>query len=115
MHETCGLAGPGRQAVPAGGARVLPGRGGPADLAADLRAPRDESAERGWPAAVGGTSRPPAATGGVDRASVAPSAARAAAGDERAEYDEEVGLGVCDGAPGLLEGGGSRAADKLGA
>jgi transposase len=69
----------------------------PADLAADLRVLRDESAERGWPAAVEGMSRSLAATGGIDRASVALSAARAAAGDERVEYDEEVDLGVYDG------------------
>ena len=87
----------------------------PADLAADLRVLRDESAERGWPAAVGGMSRSLAATGGIDRASVALSAARAAAGDERVEYDEEVDLGVYDGALRLLEGGDRRAADELGA
>lgn len=87
----------------------------PADLAADLRALRDESAERGWGAAVEGMSRSPAATGGVDRASVALSAAGAASGDERVEYDEEVDLGVYDRALRLLEGGGGRAADELGA
>ena len=87
----------------------------PADLAADLRVLRDESAERGWPAAVEGMSRSLAATGGIDRASVALSAARAAAGDERVEYDEEVDLGVYDGALRLLEGGGWHAADELGA
>ena len=70
----------------------------PADLAADPGVLRDESAERGWPAAVEGMSRSLAATGGVDRASVALSAAGAAAGDERVEYDEEAGLGVCAGA-----------------
>ena len=43
------------------------------------------------------------------------SAARAAAGDERVEYDEEVDLGVYDGALRLLEGGDRRAADELGA
>lgn len=87
----------------------------PADLAADLRVLRDESAERGWGAAVEGMSRSLAATGGVDRASVALSAARAASGDERVEYDEEVDLGVYDRALRLLEGGGGRAADELGA
>jgi len=87
----------------------------PADLAADLRVLRDESAERGWSAAVEGMSRSLAATGGLDRASVALSAARAASGDERVEYDEEVDLGVYDGALRLLEGGGRRAADELGA
>lgn len=54
-------------------------------------------------------------TGGVGRASVAPSAARAAAGDARAGYGEEVDLGACDGAPGLLEGGGRHADGGLGA
>lgn len=79
----------------------------PADLAADLRVPCDESAERGWPAAVEGMSRSLAATGGVDRASVALSAARALAGDERVEYEEGgVDLGIYDGAFRLLEGGG---------
>ncbi|MDD7365093.1 MAG: hypothetical protein PUG35_06350 [Olsenella sp.] len=87
----------------------------PAGLAADLRVLRDESAERGWAAAVEGMSRSLAATGGLDRASVALSAARAAAGDERVEYDDEVDLGACDGAPGLLEGGDRHAADELGA
>ena len=87
----------------------------PADLAADLRVLRDEGAGRSWPTVVGGMSRSLAATGGVDRASVALSAARAAAGDERVEYDEEVGLGVYDGALRLFEGGDRRAADELGA
>lgn len=87
----------------------------PADLAADLRVLRDESAGRGWGAAVEGMSRSLAATGGVDRASVALSAARAASGDERVEYDEEVDLGVYDRALRLLEGGGGHAADELGA
>ena len=60
-------------------------------------------------------SRSLASTGGVDRASVALSAARAASGDERVEYDEEVDLGACDGAPGPPGGGGRHAADELGA
>ena len=87
----------------------------PAGLAADLRVLRDESAERGWGAAVEGMSRSLAATGGVDRASVALSAARAASGDERVEYDEEVDLGVYDRALRLLEGGDGHAAEELGA
>lgn len=87
----------------------------PGDLAADLRVLRDESAERGWPAVVEGMSRSLAATGGVDRASVALSAAKAAAGDGRVEYDEEVDLGACGRTPGLLEGGDRHAADELGA
>lgn len=62
-----------------------------------------------------GMSRSLAATGGLDRATVALSAARAAVGDERVEYDEKVDLDVYDGAPGLLEGGGRHAADELGA
>ena len=65
--------------------------------------------------AAEGMSRSLAATGGVDRASAALSAARAASGDERVEYDEEVDLGVCDRAPRLLEGGGGHAADEPGA
>ena len=64
---------------------------------------------------VEGMSRSLASTGGVDRASVALSAARAASGDERVEYDEEVDLGVYDRALRLLEGGGGHAADELGA
>lgn len=87
----------------------------PADLAADLRVPRDESAGRGWGAAVEGMSRSLAATGGGGRASVAPSAAGAASGDERVGYDEGVDPGVYDRALGLLEGGGGHAADELGA
>lgn len=94
---------------------AFPGSEAPADLAADLRVLRDESAERGWGAAVEGMSRSLAATGGVDRASVALSAARAASGDERVEYDEEVDLGVHDRALRLLEGGGGHAADEPGA
>jgi transposase len=90
--------------------------GEPADsLKADLRVLRDESAERGWEAAVEGMSRSLAATGSLDRATVALSAARAAAGDERVEYDEKVDLDVYDGALRLLEGGGRHAADELGA
>lgn len=82
----------------------------PASLAADLRVLRDESAERGWGAAVEGMSRSLAANGGVDRASVALSAARAASGDERVEYDEDVDLGVYDRALRLLGEGGRHAA-----
>ena len=94
---------------------AFPGPEAPADLAADLRVLRDEGAGRGWGAAVEGMSRSLAATGGVDRASVALSAARAASGDERVEYDEEVDLGVCDRALRLLEGSGGHAADEPGA
>ena len=65
------------------------------------------SAERGWDAAVEGMARALAATGGVDRVSVALSAARAAAGDARTEYDERVDLSVYDGALGLAGGGAS--------
>lgn len=90
--------------------------GEPADgPRADPGVLRDESAERGWGAAVEGMARSLAATGGLDRATVSPSAARAAAGDERAGYGEEVDLGACDGALRLLEGGDRRAADELGA
>ncbi len=74
------------------------------DLAADLRVLRDESAELGWAAAVEGMSRSLAATGSLDRATVALSAARAAAGDERIEYDDEVDLNVYDGAFRLAGG-----------
>ncbi len=88
---------------------------GPAGLAADLRTLRDESAERGWAAAVEGMSRSLAATGGLDRASVALSAARAQAGDERTVYDDEVDLSVYDGALRMLEGGSRDADEQLGA
>lgn len=84
-------------------------------LQADLRVLRDESSERGWGAAVEGMPGSVRATGPVDRASVAVSAARAQSGDARAEYDEEAGLGACDSAPGLLEGGAGDAHDQLGA
>ena len=94
---------------------ALPDSEAPADLAADLRVLRDESAGRGWGAAVEGMSRSLASTGGVDRASVALSAARAASGDERAACDEGAGPGACDRALRLLEGGGRHAADELGA
>lgn len=87
----------------------------PADLAADLRVLRDESAGRGWGAGVEGMSRSLAATAGVDRASVALSAASVASGDERVEYDEEVDLGVYDRALRLPKGGGGHAAEELGA
>jgi hypothetical protein len=43
-------------------------------LEADPGVPRDESAERGWGAAVEGMARPLAATGGPDRATASPSA-----------------------------------------
>ena len=70
---------------------VAQGAEPPADLAADPGVLRDESAERGWEAAVEGLPRSLAASGGLDRAAVALSAVRAAAGDERVEYDEEAG------------------------
>jgi transposase len=84
-------------------------------LHADLRVLRDESAERGWAAAVEGMLRTVRATGSIDRASVAVSAARAQAGDERVEYDEAVDLGVYDRALRVLEGGEGDADDQLGA
>ncbi|ERL09235.1 hypothetical protein HMPREF1316_2693, partial [Olsenella profusa F0195] len=87
----------------------------PKGLAADLRVLRDESAQRGWCAAVEGMARSLRLTGGVDRASVALSAARAAAGDARVGYDEAVDLGVYDDALRMLEGGGRHADDELGA
>ena len=93
-----------RASLPAELVAFLDSEGAP-DLARDLRVLRDESAERGWAAAVEGMSRSLAATGGVDRASVALSAARAAAGDVRTEYEDDVDLTVYDGAFGLVEGG----------
>ena len=90
--------------------------GEPADrLHADLRVLRDESSERGWAAAVEGMLRAVRATGSIDRATVAVSAARAQAGDERVEYDELVDLGVYDRALRVLEGGEGNADDQLGA
>lgn len=79
------------------------------ELAADLRALRDASAERGWAAAVDGMARCLEATGGIDAASVAVSAAVSASGRARTEYDEDVDLGVYDGAFSLVEGGASDA------
>ena len=55
-------------------------------LAAGLRVLRDQSAELGWAAAVEGMPGSIDATGGLDEASVALSAARAAAGDEAVTY-----------------------------
>lgn len=49
--------------------------------------------------------RSPEATGGLDEASMALSAARAAAGGRSVAYDEEVDLSACDGALRLLRGG----------
>lgn len=53
------------------------------------------------------------ATGGVDGASVELSAAVAASGGTRVEYDEEPDLGEYDRAVGLAGGGGGNA--ELGA
>ena len=85
------------------------------ELARDLRVLRDQSAERGWAAAVEGMLRSIDATGGLDEASVALSAARAAAGDEAVTYDEGVDLSAYDGALKLLRGGTRDAEDELGA
>ena len=84
-------------------------------LAAGLRVLRDQSAELGWAAAVEGMLRSIDATGGLDEASVALSAARAAAGDEAVTYDEGVDLSAYDGALKLLRGGTRDAEDELGA
>ena len=75
------------------------------DRARALRVLRDQSAERGWVPAVEGMLRSLEATGGLDEASVALSAARAAAGDQSVTYDEEVDLSAYDGALRLLRGG----------
>ena len=53
------------------------------------------------------------ATGGLDEASVALSAARAAAGDQSVTYDEEVDLSAYDGALRLLRGGAGDAEGEL--
>lgn len=81
----------------------------PADLRADLRALRDSAARVGWRAAVEGASRALEATGGVDAASLELSAAVAASGGARTEYDEPVDLSGYDRALGLAEGGGADA------
>ena len=71
----------------------------------DLRALRDSAARVGWRAAVEGASRALEATGGVDAASLELSAAVAASGGARTEYDEPVDLSGYDRALGLAEGG----------
>lgn len=76
---------------------------------ADLRALRDPAARVGWRAAAEGASRALEATGGVDAASLELSAAVAASGGARTEYDEPVDLSGCDRALGLAEGGGADA------
>lgn len=81
----------------------------PADLRADLRALRDSAARVGRRAAVEGASRALEATGGVDAASLELSAAVAASGGARTEYDEPVDLSGYDRALGLAEGGGADA------
>ena len=83
------------------------------DLARGLRVLRDQSAERGWAAAVEGMLRSLVVTGGLDEASVALSAARAAAGDRSVTYDEEVDLSAYDGALRLLRGGAGDAEGEL--
>lgn len=60
-------------------------------------------------------SRALAATGGLDAATVALSAAVAASGDARTEYDEGVDLSAYDGALRLLEGGDADADEQRGA
>lgn len=87
----------------------------PSDLAADLRVLRDASEGRGFGVAVEGMLRSLEATGGVDAASVELSAAVAASGDERVDYDERVGLSVYDSALHLVEGGADDAHEQLGA
>ena len=75
----------------------------------NLRALRDSAARVGWRAAVEGASRALEATGGVDAASLELSAAVAASGGARTEYDEPVDLSGYDRALGLAEGGGADA------
>ena len=67
-----------------------------ADLKAELRLMRDQSAESGWAATVQAMAGALAATGRVDRASVAVGAARIAGG--AVAYDEEVDLSSYDSA-----------------
>lgn len=98
-----------RQSLPGGLVEFLDGEGG-ADLGRDLRVLRDASAQHGWEAAVRGMEAALRATGGVDGASVELSAAVAASGGTRVEYDEEPDLGEYDRAVGLAGGGGGHAA-----
>ena len=79
-------------------------------LGQDLRVLRDEAHLVGWAAAVEGMLRSLEATGALDAATVSLAAARAAAGDARVEYDEDVDLASYDRAFSLLEGGGTDAA-----
>ena len=98
-----------RQSLPRELVEFLDGEGG-ADLGRDLRVLRDASAQHGWEAAVRGMEAALRATGGVDGASVELSAAVAASGGTRVEYDEEPDLGEYDRAVGLAGGGGGHAA-----
>ena len=75
-------------------------------LSAGLRALRDASARSGWEAAVEGAVRSLEATGKVDAATLGLSAAVAASGGGRVEYDEAVDLAGYDAAFEVLEGGG---------
>ena len=92
-----------RQSLPRELVELLDGEGG-ADLGRDLRVLRDASAQHGWQAAVRGMEAALRATGGVDGASVELSAAVAASGGTRVEYDEEPDLGEYDRAVGLAGG-----------
>ena len=98
-----------RQSLPRELVEFLDGEGG-ADLGRDLRVLRDASAQHGWEAAVRGMEAALRATGGVDGASVELSAAVAASGGTRVEYDEEPDLGEYDRAVGLAGGVGGHAA-----
>ena len=80
------------------------------DLSRDLRVLRDEVHLHGWEATVEGMLRSLEATGSLDAATVGLAAARAAAGDARVEYDEDVDLASYDRAFQLLEGGDTDAA-----
>lgn len=94
-----------RGALPAELAAFLDSEG-PADLRADLRALRDAADESGWGAAVEGAARTLAATGSLGAGSLSLSAAVAASGYARTDYDEAVDLSGYDRAFTLLEGGG---------
>ena len=65
---------------------------GIADLRAELRMMRDESAKTGWQATRQAAEMAFAATGRLDEASVSVGAARVASGDARIVYDEPADL-----------------------
>ena len=72
-----------------------------ADLRAELRLMRDQSAARGWDAAVGAMAACLESCGRIDEAGVELAAARAETGE--VSYDERVDLAEYDRALGIGE------------